>query len=87
MLTEPGHCHGARGELFSTFGPPSCWRNKLGKAKELADARRPLPTLLSLCETTQSIYLNLEPWFEDWKIEFEQRRNAAAAGTPADQPR
>ncbi len=67
-------------ELFSTFGPPSCWTDKAGKAKEWADARRPLPTLLNLCEATQSIYLNLQSWSADWIIEFEQRRNAAAGG-------
>jgi hypothetical protein len=64
-------------ELFSIFGPPSCWEDKAGKAKEWADARRDFPTLLALCEATQSIYLDLEPWSVDWQAEFDRRREAA----------
>jgi hypothetical protein len=72
-------------ELLSTFGPPSCWEHKTGKAKEWADARRYFPTLLALCAATQSIYLDLESWSVDWRIEFDRRRNAVT-NNPGDGP-
>ncbi len=64
-------------ELFSTFGPPSCWKDKPGKGKEWADARRPLSSLLELCNATQTLYLGLEPWSVEWQAEFARRREQA----------
>ena len=66
-------------ELFSTFGPPSCWKHKTGNAKQWADARRDFHSLLALCDATQSIYLGLDSWSADWQIEFQRRREEANA--------
>ena len=66
-------------ELFSTFGPPACWEGRTGNAKQWAEGRL-VPTLLALCEATQSIYLGLDSWLTDWGIEFERRRAAAVEG-------
>ena len=63
-------------ELFSMSGPPRCWKGKAGKAGDFADARRPISSLVELCEATQSIYFGLDPWWADWKAEFDRRRAA-----------
>jgi hypothetical protein len=69
-------------ELFSTFGPPSCWQDKPGKGKQWAEGRRPFSSLLELCDATQTLYLGLEPWSVEWQAEFERRREAAKGITP-----
>ena len=64
-------------ELFagSLFGPPHCWREKGGKFAAYANIS--VTSLLGLCEITQSLYLDLGGWGEDWDVEFAQRREAA----------
>jgi hypothetical protein len=69
-------------ELFSTFGPPSCWQDKPGKGKQWADGRRYFFSLLELCDATQTLYLDLEPWSVEWQAEFERRREAAKGNDP-----
>jgi hypothetical protein len=70
-------------ELFSTVGPPSCWQDKPGKGKQWADGRRFFSSLLELCDATQTLYLDLEPWSVEWQAEFERRREAAKGNDPA----
>ena len=69
-------------ELFSTFGPPLCWKDKPGKGKEWADGSRFFSSLLELCDATQMLYLDLEPWSVEWQAEFERRREAGKGNNP-----
>ena len=61
-------------ELFSVFGPPQCWRDAGGHMKVFADSGRRADDLLALCDSTQQLHLGLTSWWEDWKVEFEKRR-------------
>jgi hypothetical protein len=64
-------------ELFATFGPPICWKDKAGKAKQFANTQRYPHTLLDLCNVSQQIYLSLDSWSKDWDAEFERRQKLA----------
>jgi hypothetical protein len=64
-------------ELFATFGPPGCWKDKPGAPEKFANSRGYPHTLMELCDVTQQIYLGLESWSKDWDAEFERRRNMA----------
>jgi hypothetical protein len=61
-------------ELFSSLGPPQCWRDAGGRMKAFADAGRRTDNLIALCDATQQLHLGLRPWWEDWKADFEKRR-------------
>jgi hypothetical protein len=61
-------------ELFSVFGPPQCWRDAGGDMKVFADSGRRADDLLALCDATQQLHLGLTSWWDDWKVEFEKRR-------------
>jgi len=71
-------------ELFSHIGPPSCWREKDGIAKDMADKHRPFSSLLELCDASQMIYLGLDSWSADWQAEFARRREEDEESRAAD---
>jgi hypothetical protein len=74
-------------ELFSMFGPPSCWKD-MGLAQRFDRVH----TLLDVCDATQQIYLKLPSWHETWREKWERRRMKRAQRTqqftpsPADGP-
>ena len=55
-------------ELFATFGPPICWKDKAGKAQQFANTQGYPHTLLDLCNVSQQIYLGLDSWSKDWDV-------------------
>jgi hypothetical protein len=71
-------------ELFagSLFGPPRCWGEKGGRFAAYANIS--VGSLLALCEITQSLYLDLGGWGEDWDVEFARRLETAGV-QPNDQ--
>jgi hypothetical protein len=61
-------------ELFSTLGPPQCWRDAGGAMKTFAEAGFPSHSLLQLCDATQQLHLGMPPWANEWAVDFEKRR-------------
>ena len=55
-------------ELLSDFGPPYCWEDSLKKKIDRVAG------LLSVCDTTQQIYLNLPSWHTEWHEKWEKQR-------------
>jgi hypothetical protein len=64
-------------ELFSMMGPPTCWKEKGGKAATFAERGRSASSLIELCAITQSLYLDFGSWGAEWDEEFRRRREAA----------
>jgi hypothetical protein len=64
-------------ELYSYVGPPYCWENKGGKYKAFSE-NIPIHSLLDICQATQMIYLNVEPWWEGWEKEWKRRAGIRA---------
>jgi hypothetical protein len=64
-------------ELFSSFGPPQCWRDAGGTMKAFADSGRHGDSLLTLCDATQQLHLGLPSWWNDWRDASEKRRQKA----------
>jgi hypothetical protein len=60
-------------ELLHDFGPPYCWEDS--NKKNLSRARG----LLSVCDTTQQIYLNLRSWQAEWHEKWEKKRQKRMA--------
>jgi len=60
-------------ELFSDFGPPYCWEDSLKKKFDRVTG------LLSVCDTTQQIYLNLPSWHTEWHEKWEKQRQKRMA--------
>ena len=48
-------------ELLSLHGPPYCWED-VGLKNKFNN----LAGLISICDATQQIYLNLQPWQSEW---------------------
>jgi hypothetical protein len=61
-------------ELFSSFEPPQCWRDAGGAMEVFADGGRCIDDLLGLCDARQQLHLGLTSWWEDWRVEFDKRR-------------
>lgn len=57
-------------ELLSQFGPPYCWEETIKKKFDHIGG------LLSICDATQQIYLNLSSWQTEWSEKWEKRRRA-----------
>lgn len=57
-------------ELFSIFGPPSCWENKGDSFKAFVKNWRVREEIQELCEVTQQLHLGIESYWE-W---YEQKR-------------
>lgn len=57
-------------ELFSDFGPPSCWENKGEPYNTFANNWHVLDGIQELCNATQQMHLGIESY---WKW-YEQRR-------------
>jgi hypothetical protein len=60
-------------ELLSDFGPPYCWEDSIKKKFDRVTG------LLSVCNTTQQIYLNLPSWHTEWQEKWEKRRSRRLA--------
>lgn len=56
-------------ELMSFKGVPDCWGN------DLKDEFKNVHGLLSLCDSTQQIYLNLPSWEEERNLKFLKKRS------------
>lgn len=56
-------------ELLARWGPPECWE-QIG----YKDRFRNTLGLLSVCNATQQIYLNMPPWEHQWHDESGRRR-------------
>lgn len=68
-------------ELLNSERPPDCWKEAEQERFQHVD------DLLSLCDATQQLYLNLPSWHEDWRKRWEQqseRRNARRASDRKD---
>ncbi len=62
-------------ELFSAIGPPQCWRDAGGAMKAFADSGHfGNDGIVALCDATQQLHLGLPSWWDDWKNEFDRRR-------------
>jgi len=57
-------------ELFSTFRPPSCWKDKGSPYNAFADNRHVRDGIQELCDATQQMHLGIESYWT-W---YEQRR-------------
>jgi hypothetical protein len=55
-------------ELFSFHGPPHCWEDAGIKAKF-----NHITGLISICDATQQIYLNLPSWQTEWREKHEKQ--------------
>ena len=60
-------------ELFEDGGPPECWRNAGGKFAEFADSSRGLRGMLELCDCTQQLHLDMNPYHEWFRNQSERR--------------
>ena len=69
-------------ELFSSIGPPQCWRNAGGAMKAFADSGRLGQGLVGLCDATQQLHLGLPSWWNDWRDKFAKRRQTMRAAPP-----
>jgi hypothetical protein len=65
-------------ELFSTYGPPQCWKDAGGTMEKFATSGVPSGSLIELCDATQQLYLDLTSWRTDWTADFERRRTRSA---------
>ena len=64
-------------ELFSDFGPPSCWEDAGGKYTKLGDSYHGYDGIQELCDATQQIHLDMEPywtWYQKHLDKVNQRR-------------
>ena len=52
-------------ELFSLRGPTGCWEDIGGKHTAFVERHRSWRNLLELCDATQQLYLDMEPW-QQW---------------------
>lgn len=60
-------------ELFSTHGIPYCWKDKEGKAKQIAESNFYPRSLSDIADATQQIYLDMKPYHE-WREEQWKKR-------------
>ena len=66
-------------ELFSRWKPPpQCWEDVVGKHATFAKDYMVRRDLLQLCDATQQLYLDMEPWHEWLKERWEKRRQKRA---------
>lgn len=56
-------------ELFHHSGPPYCWNEDIKKKFDH------LRGLISVCDATQQIYLNLPSWHDEWREKWEKKRS------------
>ncbi|MFQ5903429.1 MAG: hypothetical protein ACE5JO_07045, partial [Candidatus Binatia bacterium] len=60
-------------ELFSDLGPPECWKDAGGVHADFGK-RFWVRDLLELCDNTQQLYLDMNPWHEWLRERWERRR-------------
>ncbi|MBL1140406.1 MAG: hypothetical protein HND53_00045 [Proteobacteria bacterium] len=60
-------------ELFSSHGIPYCWKDKEGKAGEIAESNFYPRGLSDIADVTQQIYLDMKPYHE-WREEQWKKR-------------
>ena len=61
-------------ELFSFRGPPYCWEDT--EVKKKFDH---ISGLISICDATQQIYLNLPSWQTEWNEKWEKKHKKRLA--------
>lgn len=60
-------------ELLHDFGPPYCWEDSIKKKFNYVTG------LLSVCDATQQIYLDLPSWHTEWHEKWEKKRQRRLA--------
>lgn len=72
-------------ELFADWRPESAWRDLGGKHAALADAT--LGTgFVGLADATQQLYLDLQPWHQWLRSEWERKRSNLSVTPPGNAP-
>ena len=69
-------------ELFSNWGPPSCWKDAGGSHAVFAEKQQAWQDLLSLCDATQQLYLDMKPWHEWLQEQWNKRSISKHAVEP-----
>ena len=70
-------------ELFGNETPPRCWEDAGGKFAAFADDRRGDGGILELCDCTQQLHLDMEPyheWLDNQRERRLEHRNLASGG-------
>jgi hypothetical protein len=65
-------------ELFADWRPPQCWKDARGKQAAFAKNYRAWGDLLQLCDATQQLYLDMQPWRQWLEERWEKRRQKRA---------
>ena len=68
-------------ELFAYTPPPYCWKDKGGKYEPFGENSH-IHGLLDICQATQKIYLDVEPWSKGWEKVWRKRRKLSSRGCP-----
>lgn len=61
-------------ELFSSWGTPECWKGKGERFEDIYKHHEYMRNLLELCDVTQQLYLNMNPWHEWLEKRWQRRR-------------
>lgn len=61
-------------ELFADHGPRNTWNDVGGKHAEFAKRYIGLDDMLQICDATQQIYLEMNPWHEWLQEKWEKKR-------------
>ena len=69
-------------ELFGNQRPPRCWEDAGGEFAAFADGRRGYRGILELCDCTQQLHLDMEPYYE-WLDNQRERRLEHLSQAPA----
>ena len=72
-------------ELMSSHSPPYCWKNAGGKYATFAEGYRDNGSWTELCDATQQLHLDLEPywqWYEQDRLKRQKRRARKPNITP-----
>lgn len=59
-------------ELCARAQPPYSWKDKGGRYKPFAENSN-IHSLLDICQATQKIYLDVDPWWKNWEKEWKRR--------------
>jgi len=65
-------------ELFADWRPTECWKDAGGKHAAFAKNYRAWGDLLQLCDATQQLYLDMQPWRQWLEERWEKRRQKRA---------
>ena len=68
-------------ELLAQDGPPLCWRGHGGKFDKLAEAWKGRGELEELCDATQQLHLDMEPYSDYEHRYYEEMRQRGNAQT------